>query len=144
MAVQPKPQTSECLKAIGILWGSTLQSRWHTGRYGISINVRVYVSTLYFLDYIHSLRVSFPFYLFICTIRFLASSVVTYHTALTFVNQLVRNSLSLIYKGIRLYSQVTNLGPEGKQDLRVYTRAFRLLRMGGGGAWYPTLVYHHR
>ena len=55
----------------------------------------------------------------ICTIRFcLVSSVVTYLPALTFVNHLVRYSLSLIYEGIRLYARVTNLGPEGKQTLQ--------------------------
>ena len=52
----------------------------------------------------------------ICTIRFcLVSSVVTYRPAPTFVNHLVRYSLSLIYKGVRLYARVTNLGPEGKR-----------------------------
>ena len=35
----------------------------------------------------------------------------------TFIYHLVRYSLSLIYKGIRLYARVTNLGPEGKQTL---------------------------
>ena len=55
----------------------------------------------------------------ICTISLcLVSLVVTYHPVPTFVNHLVRNSLSLIYNGIRLYSRVTNLGPEGKQTLR--------------------------
>ena len=119
MAVQPKPQISECLKAIGISWGSTLQWRRHTRRYSVSINVRVYVSTVYFLDYLHSLRVSFLSYLFICTVRF----CFTYHPAPTFVNQLVRNSLSLIDKGIRLYSRVTNLGREGKQTYSLHMRS---------------------
>ena len=35
----------------------------------------------------------------------------------TFIKHLVRYILSLIYKGIRLYARVTNLGPEGKQTL---------------------------
>ena len=36
----------------------------------------------------------------------------------TFFYHRVRYSLSLIYKGIRLYARVTNLGPEGKQTLQ--------------------------
>jgi hypothetical protein len=70
------------------------------------------------MDYIHSLRVSFPFYLFVPFVFVWFQSVVTYHPAPTFVNHLVRYSLSLIYKGIRLYARVTNLGPEGKQTLQ--------------------------
>ena len=36
----------------------------------------------------------------------------------TFIYRLVRYSLSLIYKGIRLYARVTNLGLEGEQTLQ--------------------------
>jgi hypothetical protein len=50
--------------------------------------------------------------LIICTIRFC-----WVHQS-TIVNQLVHYSLFLIYKGIGLYSRVTNLGLEGKQTLQ--------------------------
>ena len=64
---------------------------------------------------LYSLLTRFISFLFICTARFcLVSSVVTYHSAPTSINHLVRYSLSLTYKWIRLYTRFTNLGPEGK------------------------------
>ena len=58
-------------------------------------------------DYIHSLRVSFLSYLFVPLV-FVLCGFVTHHPTPTLVNLLVRYSLSLIYKGILLYTRVTN------------------------------------
>ena len=59
------------------------------------------VRTLFSVECIHSLRVLFLLVL----LPFIRQSSLP---TPTFVNQLVRYSLSLIYKGIRLYSRVTN------------------------------------
>ena len=67
------------------------------------------VRVLFSMDSIPSLRVSFLFELFV---PFLFGFISSQSSV---VNHLVRYTLSLIYKGIRLYARVTNLRPEGKQ-----------------------------
>ena len=58
-------------------------------------------------------------FLSVWTVRlYFVSSVFTYHPAQTFVSHPDRYSTSLIYKAIRLYPRVTNLGPKGKQTLQ--------------------------
>ena len=61
---------------------------------------------------LYSLVACYVSNLIICAVRLcLVSSVVTYLPTPTFINHLVRYSLSLIYKEVQLCSRVTNQGP---------------------------------